>query len=245
MDNVILYKTQEFEGPLDLLLQLIARNKLNIYDIKLSLLIEQYLEQISLMKDNEMDVSSEFLEMASRLLYIKTVSLLPKHDEVEQLKKELTGELLEYKVCKEVAQVFSSMTDGFNTFTRGPEPFEIDKTYNLVHDSFDIYNAFVTAIGRMERRISVPTKPFTKIVAKKIYSVSSKIIFVMRNLWGKGKKKITHLYSSAHNRSELVATFLAVLELAKANRVKISGDDNDIEVELIKEKKSNGKQRIN
>ena len=241
MDNVILYKTQEFEGPLDLLLQLIARNKLNIYDIKLSVLIEQYLEQIRFMKDNELDVSSEFLEMASRLLYIKTVSLLPKHDEVEQLKKELTGELLEYQVCKEVAKTFSTMTDGFNTFTRNSEPFEVDKTYNLVHDCFDIFNAYITAMGRMERRIAVPTKTFTKIVAKKIYSVSSKIIFVMRNLWGKGKRKITQLYSTAHDRSELVATFLAVLELAKANRVKISGDENNVEVELIKEKKSNGK----
>lgn len=241
MENIILYKTQEFEGPLDLLLQLIARNKLNIYDIKLSVLIEQYLEQISLMKENEMDVSSEFLEMASRLLYIKTVSLLPKHDEVEQLKKQLTGELLEYQVCKEVARIFSTMTDGFNTFVRDAEPFEVDKTYNLVHESTEIYNAYITAMGRMERRFSLPTKPFTKIVAKKIYSVSSKIIFVMRNLWGKGKRKITNLYSTARDRSELVATFLAVLELAKANRVRISGDADEVEIELIKEKKAHGK----
>lgn len=240
MENVILYKTEEFEGPLDLLLQLIARNKLNIYDIKLSVLIEQYMEQIRFMKENEMDVSSEFLEMASRLLYIKTASLLPKHDEVEQLKKELTGELLEYQTCKEVAQIFSTMTDGFNTFVREPEPFEADKTYELVHASEDIYNAFISAMGRMERRIAVPTKAFTKIVAKKIYSVSSKIIFVMRNLWGKGKRRITNLYAQSRDRSELVATFLAVLELAKANRVRITGEDSDVEIELVKEKKRNG-----
>lgn len=240
MENVILYKTEEFEGPLDLLLQLIARNKLNIYDIKLSVLIEQYMEQIRFMKENEMDVSSEFLEMASRLLYIKTASLLPKHDEVEQLKKELTGELLEYQTCKEVAQIFSTMTDGFNTFVREPEPFEADKTYELVHASEDIYNAFISAMGRMERRITVPTKAFSKIVAKKIYSVSSKIIFVMRNLWGKGKRRITNLYAQSRDRSELVATFLAVLELAKANRVRITGEDSDVEIELVKEKKRNG-----
>lgn len=241
MENIILYKTDEFEGPLDLLLQLISRNKLNIYDIKLSVLIEQYLEQISFMRENEMDVSSEFLEMASRLLYIKTVSLLPKHEEVEQLKRELTGELLEYKVCKEVALKFSAMTDGFDTFVRNSEPFEVDKTYNLIHECLDVYNAYINAMGRMERRLAVPTKTFTKIVARKIYSVSSKIIFVMRNLWGKGRRNIKQLYSTARDRSELVATFLAVLELAKANRVKISGDENNVEVELIKEKKSNGK----
>ncbi len=241
MENTLLYKMDEFEGPLDLLLQLIARNKLNIYDIKISVLVEQYLEQINLMKENEMDVTSEFLEMASRLLYIKTVSLLPKHEEAEQLKKELTGELLEFKVCKQMAEKFATMTGGFDTFVRQPEPFEADKTYILVHDSVDIYNAYVTAMGRMDRRIFVPTQAFTKIVAKKIYSVSSKIIFVMRNLWGKGKKKLNNLYSSSRDRSELVATFLAVLELTKANRVKISGDSDNIEIELIKEKKRHAK----
>ncbi len=237
MENVILYKTEEFEGPLDLLLQLIARNKLNIYDIKISVLVEQYLEQIKLMQEHEMDVASEFLEMASRLLYIKTVSLLPKHEEVEQLKQELTGELLEYQVCKKVAETLSTMTDGFDTFVRPPEPFEADKTYVLTHDSVDVYNAYVTAMGRMDRRIAVPTKAFTKIVAKKIYSVSSKIIFVMRNLWGRGKKRLLNLYRSAKDRSELVATFLAVLELTKANRVVVSGDNDEMEIELIKEKK--------
>lgn len=237
MENVILYKTEEFEGPLDLLLQLIARNKLNIYDIKISLLVEQYLEQIKLMQEHEMDVASEFLEMASRLLYIKTVSLLPKHEEVEQLKQELTGELLEYQVCKKVAETLSAMTDGFDTFVRLPEPFEADKTYVLTHDNVDVYNAYVTAMGRMDKRIAVPTKAFTKIVAKKIHSVSSKIIFVMRNLWGKGKKRLLNLYKSAKDRSELVATFLAVLELTKANRVVVSGNNDEMEIELIKEKK--------
>ena len=237
MENVILYKTEEFEGPLDLLLQLIARNKLNIYDIKISLLVEQYLEQIKLMQEHEMDVASEFLEMASRLLYITTVCLLPKHEEVEQRKQELTGELLEYQVCKKVAETLSAMTDGFDTFVRLPEPFEADKTYVLTHDSVDVYNAYVTAMGRMDKRIAVPTKAFTKIVAKKIHSVSSKIIFVMRNLWGKGKKRLLNLYKSAKDRSELVATFLAVLELTKANRVVVSGNNDEMEIELIKEKK--------
>lgn len=240
MENTLLYKTEEFEGPLDLLLHLIARNKLNIYDIKISLLVEQYLEQIKFMQENEMDMASEFVEMASRLIYIKTVSLLPKHEEVEQLKKELTGELLEYQVCKQMAQTFSNMTGGFDTFVRQPEPIEADKTYELVHESIDVYNAYINSIGRMDRRIAVPTKAFTKIVAKKIYSVSSKIIFVMRNLWGKGRRKIGALYKDSKDRSELVATFLAILELAKANRIRISGESDDAEIELIKEKKNNG-----
>ena len=102
MEKTLNYKLEGFEGPLDLLLQLIARNKLNIYDIELTVLIDQYLRQIELFKAEEMELESEFLEMASRLLYIKTVSLLPKHDEIVQLKEELTGELLEYMVCQQM-----------------------------------------------------------------------------------------------------------------------------------------------
>lgn len=237
MDNQIIYKTENFEGPLDLLLQLISKNKLNIYDIKLSVLIEQYLNQISYMKENEMDIASEFLEMASRLIYIKTLSLLPRHEEVEELKKELTGELLEYQMCKLVAETFSKMTKGFDAFVRQQETIELDKTYELVHEKDEIFNAYITAMGRAERKLPPPTKAFTKIVAKKIYSVSTKIIFVLRNLWGKGRKKLSNLYMSANERSEIVATFLAVLELAKANRVKIHGDDDNAEIQLIREKK--------
>ena len=91
------YKVENFEGPLDLLLQLIARNKLNIYDIQMSVLIEQYLEQMEIFKNLEMEISSEFLEMASRLIYIKTVSLLPKHDEIVKLKRNLQANCLNIK----------------------------------------------------------------------------------------------------------------------------------------------------
>ncbi len=236
MEKVILYKTEEFEGPLDLLLQLIARNKLNIYDIKLSVLIEQYLQQIKLMQENEMDVTSEFLEMASRLIYMKTVSLLPKHEEIEELKKELTGELLEYQVCKQVAATLRTMTEGFDRFVRLPAPIEVDKTYDIMHDRADVFNAYINALGKIDRRMPPSPKAFTKIVAHKIYSVSSKIVFVMRKLWGGKKQSINSLYMASKNRSELVATFLAVLELVKANRVKVSGENEDMEVVLIKEK---------
>ena len=116
METILQYKLDTFEGPLDLLLTLIAKNKLNIYDIKLTVLIDQYLEQIKVYEDADMDIASDFLEMASRLIYIKTASLLPKHEEVEQLKNELVAELLEYRVCKEIAAKFSEMTEGFDCF---------------------------------------------------------------------------------------------------------------------------------
>ena len=103
--SVIEFKLEKFEGPLDLLLSLIAKHKLDIYDIPISQLLEQYLEYISQMQSHDMDVASEFLEMASRLVYIKTMMLLPKHEEeAEMLKIELEGQLLEYSVCKQVAE---------------------------------------------------------------------------------------------------------------------------------------------
>ena len=237
MENTLSYKIEGFEGPLDLLLQLIARNKLNIYDIPLTVLIDQYLEQIELFKAEEMDIESEFLEMASRLLYIKTVSLLPRHDEIVQLKEELTGELLEYMVCQQIARQLSTMQEGFDKFVRKPEELEFDKTYELTHSPDVMYLSYLSAVGRGQRKLPPSTAPFTKIVAKKIVAVSTKIVFVIRNLWTGGSKKLNSLYKTAHSRSELVATFLAVLELCKANRVKVEGDSDDAKITLIKERK--------
>lgn len=235
MENTLSYKLEGFEGPLDLLLQLIAKNKLNIYDIPLTVLIDQYLEQIELFKAEEMDIESEFLEMASRLLYIKTVSLLPKHDEIVQLKEELTGELLEYMVCKQIAARLSEMQCGFDKFVRRPEELELDKTYELTHSKDVMYLSYLSAVGRGQRKLPPSTAPFTKIVARKIVAVSSKIVFVIRNLWRGDSKSLSSLYKTAHSRSELVATFLAVLELCKANRVRVDGDSDNAEITLIKE----------
>ncbi len=239
MENTLSYKLEGFEGPLDLLLQLIARNKYNIYDIPLFELIEQYLEQIEKFKQDEMEISSDFLEMASRLLYIKTVSLLPKHDEIVKLKEELTGELLEYLVCQQMAAKFSSMQDGFDLFVRKPIEYEFDKIYELVHPRNVMFESYIAAVGRGHRRLPPSTAPFTRIVAKKIVSVSTKIVFVIRNLWRGGKSRLSDLYKTAESRSELVATFLAVLELCKANRVKVSGDGEKQEITLIKGHKKN------
>lgn len=237
MENTISYKIEGFEGPLDLLLQLIARNKLNIYDIPLITLIDQYLEQIELFKSEEMEIESEFLEMAARLLYIKTVSLLPKHDEVAKLKEELTGELLEYMVCKQIAEKLGTMQSGFNSFVRKPEELRFDNTYELIHQKDVMYLSYFSAVGRGQRKLPPSTAPFTKIVAKKIVAVSAKIVFVIRKLWTGSDKKLISLYKTAGSRSELVATFLAVLELCKANRVRVEGDSDNAEITLIKEHK--------
>ena len=114
----ISYKLEVFEGPMDLLLHLITKHKIDIYDIPILELVEQYVSYVREMQEENMDVASEFLEMAARLVYIKTVSLLPVYDEAEELKNELRDELLEYRDCKILAGKLSEMTDGFNYSVR-------------------------------------------------------------------------------------------------------------------------------
>ncbi len=233
-EKVLSYKLDNlnFEGPMDLLLQLIAKNKLNIYDIPILELTQSYLEQIDIMKRENMEIASEFLTMASRLLYMKTVSLLPKHEEIEKLKEELSGELIEYSICREMAAKLGTMQGGFDRFVRVPEKHDFDTTYELVHSPEILVSAYLSAVGRGMRRLPPSTEPFKKIVAKKIVSVSSKIVFVLRRLIGKKPQKLNDLFSSANTRSDLVATFLAVLELCRSNRIKISGSGNDTDISL-------------
>ena len=227
------YKLDVFEGPLDLLLSLIAKNKLNIYDINISQLLEQYMEQIELMRQNDMDVSSEFLEMAARLVYIKTVMLLPRHEEGDTLRDELSGELLEYSVCKQMAKQLSEMTDGFGRFTRAQMKIKSDKTYKRSHDTNELVAAYLSAVGRGMRHLPPPVDNFKPLVAKKIVAVSTKVVSILRSLRKKTKVKWKSLFSESKSRSELVATFLAVLELVKARRVTVDGDGEKMTVTLF------------
>lgn len=231
------YRLEVFEGPLDLLLSLLAKNKLNIYDIQISVLCDQYMEQIRKMQQQDMDIASEFLEMASRLIYLKTVSLLPKSEEAETLRDELSGQLIEYELCRRMAEKLGEMADGFDRFVRGPEKIQVDKRYQLVHGSGLIYDSYLSAVGRGQRKAPPATGVFTKIVARKIVSVSSRIVYIIRNLWNGQTKKLSAVFRSATSRSEIVATFLAVLELCKANRVYIEGEGEEMTVKLNKERK--------
>ena len=124
----------DFEGPLDLLLHLIAKHKMDIRDIQISDLLEQYLSAIQSMQEQDLEIASEFLEMASRLVYLKTVTLLPRHEEESaKLKQELQGQLLEYQVCKMVAMELGRQSKGFSRFVRAPAKLEaVDMTYTLL-----------------------------------------------------------------------------------------------------------------
>ena len=231
------YKLDAFEGPLDLLLLLISKNIIDIYDIKISLLLDQYLEQINKMEEQDMDIASEFLEMASRLVYIKSVMLLPKYEEeAQELKRELQGQLIEYQQCREAAAKLSTIYS-FDTFFRQPSPVEFDLTYNRVHPSMDIARAYTTAVGRGKRKLPPPKEAFSGIVERKIISVNSRIIRVMRRLWHKKNVSYSSLFDACDGKSDLVATFLAVLELVKGKRVVVDGDGDTAVVRMLEEQK--------
>lgn len=227
MDKIS-YKITEFEGPLDLILHLISKNKLNIYDIKISELVDQYIEHINLMKENDMDIASEFLEMAAKLVYMKTVSLLPKHEESEQLKKELTGQLIEYRECKRIAQMLGEKMS-FDSFTRETQDIDFDMSYKRKHTIKELMDAYISVVGRGNRKLPPPKEKFSGIVSRRIVSVTSRIIHVMRRLWKVKSLEYEDIFKTSREKSELVATFLAVLELVKGKRVRVEEKESSIE----------------
>ena len=228
------YKLEVFEGPMDLLLHLITKHKIDIYDIPISELVEQYVSYVREMQEENMDVASEFLEMAARLVYIKTVSLLPVYDEAEELKNELRDELLEYRDCKLLAAKLSQMTDGFDYSVRNyPENISPDNSYKRLHEPTELLSAYSLAVGKKLRRLPPPIETFKAIVTKKIVSVGSKIDSIVKSLKTKRKTKLIDLYKQAESRSDLIAAFLAVLELAKNKTIYVSGEGDDVQIELL------------
>ena len=228
----ISYKLDDFEGPLDLLLHLIEKNKLNIYDIQISELLEQYMEHIELMQQQDLDIAGEFLAMASKLVQIKSAMLLPKFEEAEEMRRELSGQLIEYQKCKKVARLLSANIS-FDSFCRDPAKIKADMTYRRSHEPSYLTAAYLTAAGRGKAKLPPPEDAFSGIVKRRIVSVSSRIISIMKKLWGGQKKKYSAIFDDASDKSELVATFLAVLELIKGKRVRIEGEGDEQELKLI------------
>ena len=226
------YKLDVFEGPLDLLLNLIAKNKLNIYDIPIAELLEQYMAQIHEMQAADMDVASEFLEMAARLVHIKSVSLLPKKEEEAALKQELTGQLLEYQQCKEAA---TRLRERFSLdgIVRAQADIPADLTYKRHHKPQELLSAYLSMLGK--KKPPEPQKPedtISKLITRRVVSVASQIVFVLRSLWKKRHVSLKELFRGKNDPSERVASFLAVLELVKDKRLRVDGDGEDCEIKL-------------
>lgn len=233
------YKLESFEGPLDLLLFLISKHKLNINDIQISVLLEQYIEYIDGLAEQDFEYAGEFLEMAARLILIKTLSLLPKHEEAVELKKELEGRLIEYSLCKAAAKRLSLSYVGDKVFVRKPEELDEIKTYTQIHEPDDLIRAYFGLSDKKLKKQPVNASVFKPIVSHKIVSVSTKIMYVLRRLYKTGKCSMQGLYYGMTDKSERVATFLAILELTKSGRIKLNDDNTEITFDRTNRRKVN------
>lgn len=237
------YSLEVYEGPLDLLLNLIAKNKVNIYDIPISLILEQYMEQIRGMKVLDLEVTADFLAMASQLLLIKSRMLLPTYNDEKEddPREQLVRLLLEYRRYKEVVSNFFIKSNTYsNIFVRATEELELDNTYSSSHSLEELHIAYRQTIKRIKRRLPPPVNSFSDIVGKVIVSVNSKVIFILRKLLTKGTVNFYSLFDNAKSRSDIVATFLAVLELTKSKKLNVSENSaGEIKIKIKKQVTSN------
>ncbi|MDR0821372.1 MAG: segregation/condensation protein A [Oscillospiraceae bacterium] len=223
------YKSPVYEGPLDLMLALVEKQKLDIRDIEISILLEQFLLYLEEMRARDIELAGEFIAMAAHLIYIKTAVLLPKH-EVEELKKELSGALIEYALLKEAATALAKLFNGGAYFTRKPAELEGAAEYRLPHQSSELVSAAIEAVKSGVKPPEVQTA--LEIVPHKEYaSIYAKFIYVMRRLTKHKVYPIRELYFQ-QSRSEQAAVFIVLLELAR--RGVINFVDNDRFIELTR-----------
>ena len=226
MEQTITFKLEDFEGPLDLLLYLVSKNKMNIYNIEIVALIDQYVSMVNGLPVYQMESASEYIEMAARLVQMKSYFLLPKSEEAERMKEELTGMLVEYSACKEVAAQLRSMAEGVYTVVREPAEVELDTEYRLRHDVYLLEEAYNALQGRSRQKQPPRQEQFEPLTTAPFVSVTSRIIHVLRGLMTGRVRRLRQLFVKEGGRSQTVATFLAVLELVRAGRIAIADDES-------------------
>ena len=234
---------EDFVGPLDLILHLLSKNKLEIKDIQISLILDQYLEWMDQRRELDLEVASEFVTMASHLIYIKTRMLLSIHDEeavseMEQLIATLEAHQRNenYLKIKAVAPELDRRYQvGRDYLTKVPEPIQPDRTYRYVHDREDLSRAIVAVLGRVDHKLPPPVSVFQGIVGREPYPVADKAGEILRRLVQFGVTRFRSLFKGNRSRSEVVATFLAVLELCKAHRLRLAGTESDCTVTCTQE----------
>lgn len=250
-DLKLQYKLGSFEGPLDLLLSLIAKNEIDIYDIPIALVFEQYMDYIHQMEYYDMEIASEFLVMASELMLIKSRMLLPKEvvDGVEvDPREELVRTLLEYQLAKEEAVFLSNRYSlYFGRFTKETDEVGVDKTY--VADQQSVY--LVEALNRLLARIKLDesmknedaAKTLTTIIHQRPSSVRERTGVILTALREKRKMGFLELMSSCRSRSEIIASFMAILALISAQTVIAVNNEEDAadpEIHLINDGQVDG-----
>ena len=225
-DGLTFSLEEVFEGPLDLLLALIAKNKVSIYDIPIQLIFEQYMEYIAQMEMFNMEVASSFIVMAAQIMVIKTRMLLPpKEEDEEDPRQELVDMLLEYQKAKETAsELHDRELTYMGRFEKPAEKIEAEPEYTLLHDIQLLKDAFVRAYSRKfssEEFIPLEEPIDELITATRQISVTEKIHSVVNVLKTVKRTTLGSVFLTSETKHELVATFLALLELIKGRRVTV------------------------
>lgn len=228
---------KDFEGPLNLILMLLSKNKIEIRDIQISLILDQYLEQIEQMQAMDLEVASEFIQMASHLLYLKTRTLLAgQDDEISELDALISS--LEQLKCRDAYEGIKKVTEeldraarqGLLLMSRPPEPLP-KQQYGYRHEPIELLTAFATMLSRGGQ--TPETTVQHSIVPKRIvYGVRTKSMEIISRLREVGSVSMQRLFADSQSRSELVATFLSVLELCSAGGLLISVSDDQFMLTL-------------
>ncbi len=245
------FKLQQFEGPLDLLLHLIEKNKIDIYDIPIVEITEQYMEYIRAMKEANLDIMSEFLVMAATLLSIKSKMLLPAEEveegeEEEDPRLELVQQLLEYKMYKCMSYELRDRQLSANTImfkeptipeevAKYEQPVDLDElvsdlTLNKLNDIFQ------QVIRRQEKRVDPIRSKFGKIVQEEV-SMDEKMVFMLDYAKNNRSFSFRQLLEGQRSKTEVIVTFLVILEMMKAGQIFIvqehTFDDIQIESKMV------------
>ena len=239
--NKYAIKIDNFEGPLDLLCHLIDKNKMNIYDIKISEIADQYIEYINAMEEANLEVTSEFIIMASTLLFIKSKGLLPNQveNEEELTEEQLIERIIEYKKYKEITTKFKECYAEFSKrYFKLAEVIELPKQKLEVEYTPEILpEIYKNIVQRNNDKVNQNAKNIEKIAITETYTVASKVKEMFKELIKKPKFVFNKLYSiSKCNKQEVVTEFNGLLELSRRNKVKTTQEElfADITVERAK-----------
>jgi len=230
---------QDFSGPLSLILMLLSKNKIEIRDLNISEILDQYLEYIEKMQQMDLDVASEFVQMASHLVYIKTRTLLAGEEEVSEI-EELMSSLEQlkcqdaYMSVKAVTKELGKMTEtGLQMFSKVPEPLGAfcDKTYRYSHKASELLVALASVLSRSGSN-SVSERSGIAVPKRIIYGVREKCRQLIELLRSGSALSLKELYHMSRSRSELVATFISVLELCSMGSLAIKEIEGESMVSL-------------
>lgn len=233
MNDTLSFKLPLFEGPLDLLLHLVQKNKINIENIPIAEITAQYLEYIDLCQQFDIELASEFLVMAAHLMLIKSNMLLPAPlDDEPDLAEELSERLAEYKKIKEAAKLLeNTQFSTIENYFKAPEGIEKAPIVNKEMPVDKLLGAFYEILRREIAKTPPPKEAFTGIVHRERIPVEHKLKDVLNKIHTKGKIRFSELFSGLCDKDELIASFLALLQLI--SRGKVSAHEQDDEIYLI------------